>query len=100
MGKREEEGLDASRLRADSAVMDHDPEDAVREGMSTDAAGVDSSETEASAGNAESAFVEIAAGAATGRGIDRGEAIGADGFVAAEDRRSDDGGSNGRRRSR
>ena len=85
MKKTEEKWIDASRFRADPAVMDHDPEDSVREGMSDDAAGVDTAETEASTGDAENAFVEIAAGAATGLGVDRGEATGVGGLAAGED---------------
>lgn len=85
MAKRDGRWVDASEFRPDPAVMDHDPEEAMREGMSTDAAGVDASETEASTGDSEGAFVGIAAGAATGLGIDRGEAVGAGGLAAGED---------------
>jgi len=53
--------------------------------MSTDAAGVGAGETEAAAGGSSSAFVEIASGAATGLGIDRGESIGTGGLAAGED---------------
>ncbi|HKB71301.1 MAG TPA: hypothetical protein VKH46_10695 [Thermoanaerobaculia bacterium] len=85
MTKEDEKWVDASRFRADPSVMDHDPEDSVREGMSDEAAGVDVAETEASTGNAESAFVEIASGAATGLGVDRGESTGTGGLAAGED---------------
>ncbi|HEY2797477.1 MAG TPA: hypothetical protein VGK26_06275 [Thermoanaerobaculia bacterium] len=53
--------------------MDHDPEDLVEEGMSTEAAGVDRAETLASTGDAEGSFQEIASGSATGTGVDRVE---------------------------
>ena len=41
---------------------EHDPEATMREGMSTEASGVDAAETMASTGNEERAFEEIAAG--------------------------------------
>lgn len=65
---------------------EHDPESTMREGMSTEASGVDSGETMASTGDEERAFEEIAAGTATGLGIDRGEAVGTGGLAAGEDR--------------
>ncbi len=58
----------------DPAVrMDHDPEELVEEGMSSEAAGVDRAETLASTGDAEGAFREIVTGSATGAGVDRVE---------------------------
>ena len=65
---------------------DHDPEAIVREGMSTEASGVDAGETMASTGDEESAFQQIAAGTATGLGIDRAESMGTGGLASGEDR--------------
>ena len=65
---------------------EHDPEATMREGMSTEASGVDAAETMASTGNEERAFEEIAAGTVTGLGIDRGEATGTGGLASGEDR--------------
>jgi hypothetical protein len=64
----------------------HDPESTMRAGMSTEASGVDAGETMASTGDEERAIEEIAAGTATGLGIDRGEAIGTGGLASGEDR--------------
>lgn len=63
----------------------HDPESTMRAGMSTEASGVDAGETMASTGDEERAFEEIAAGTATGLGIDRGEATGTGGLASGED---------------
>ncbi len=78
---------------ADSGTSDldpeapvHDPEAALREGMSTEASGVDAGETMASTGNEDASFTDIAAGAATGLGLDRGESVGIGGLAAGEDR--------------
>ena len=65
---------------------EHDPESTMRAGMSTEASGVDAGETMASTGDEGRAFEEIAAGTATGLGIDRGEAIGTGGLASGEDR--------------
>ena len=65
---------------------ERDPESTMRAGMSTEASGVDASETMASTGNEERAFEEIAAGTVTGLGIDRGEATGTGGLASGEDR--------------
>ena len=65
---------------------EHDPEATMREGMSTEASGVDAGETMASTGNEERAFEQIAAGTVTGLGIDRGEATGTGGLAFGEDR--------------
>lgn len=65
---------------------EHDPESTMRAGMSTEASGVDAGETMASTGDEERAFEEIAAGTATGLGIDRGEATGTGGLASGEDR--------------
>jgi len=65
---------------------EHDPESTVERGMSTEAAGVDQAETMASTGDGDNAFQDIAAGAATGLGLDRGEAIGTGGLASEEDR--------------
>ncbi|HEV8610812.1 MAG TPA: hypothetical protein VGS98_12190 [Thermoanaerobaculia bacterium] len=69
--------LDGGRL--------HDSEDTVENGMSSDATAADEAETMASTGDSESAFLEIAAGTATGWGIDRGESAGTGGLAAGED---------------
>ncbi len=60
-------------------------EDAMRDGMSTEAASVDESETMASTGDSESMFREVVSGTATGLGVDRGEATGVGGLAAGED---------------
>jgi len=65
---------------------DHDPETTVRQGMSTEASGVDAAETMASTGDEENAFAQVASGTATGLGLDRGEAIGTGGLASGEDR--------------
>ena len=51
--------------------MDHDPEDLVEAGMTTEAAEVDRAETLASTGDSEGAFREIVSGSATGTGVER-----------------------------
>lgn len=53
--------------------LDHDPEELLEEGMSTEAEGVDRAETLASTGDADGSFQEIASGSATGAGVDRVE---------------------------
>lgn len=53
--------------------MDHDPEDLVAEGMSSEAAEVDRAESLASTGDADGSFREVASGSATGAGVDRVE---------------------------
>jgi hypothetical protein len=65
--------------------QEHDPEDTERLGMSSEAAASDEAETMASTGNAEATFVDIAAGTATGLGIDRGVSMGTGGLAAGED---------------
>lgn len=60
-------------------------EDAMRDGMSTEAAAVDTGETMASTGDADSMFREVASGTATGLGVDRGGATGVGGLAAGED---------------
>jgi hypothetical protein len=58
--------------RSDPALrMDHDPEDLVEEGMSSEAVAVDRAESLASTGDADGSFQEIASGSATGTGVDR-----------------------------
>ncbi len=64
---------------------EHDTEDTSRRGMSSDATAADEAETMASTGDSENAFQEIAAGTATGWGIDRGESAGTGGLAAGED---------------
>src|SRR5438552_19197700 len=64
---------------------EHDSENTSRRGMSSDAAAADDAETMASTGDSENAFQEIAAGTATGWGIDRGESAGTGGLAAGED---------------
>lgn len=78
------------KSRAENTVhthggREHDSEDVSRRGMSTDAAAADQAETMASTGDSENAFQEIAAGTATGWGIDRGESVGTGGLAAGED---------------
>ena len=51
--------------------LEHDPEDALEEGMSDEAAEVDRAETLASTGDADGSFRDIASGSATGVGVDR-----------------------------
>jgi hypothetical protein len=63
----------------------HDSEDTSRRGMSSDATAADEAETMASTGDSENAFQEIAAGTATGWGIDRAESAGTGGLAAGED---------------
>ncbi len=65
---------------------EHDPEATERQGMSSEASGVDDAETMASTGDEEGAFQRIASGTATGLGIDRGESVGTGGLAADEDR--------------
>ncbi len=77
---------DASVSDIDPDAPEHDPEAALREGMSTEASGVDAGETMASTGNEDASFVEIAAGTATGLGLDRGETVGVGDLAAGEDR--------------
>lgn len=69
----------------DPEAPEHDPEAVVREGMSREASGVDAGETMASTGNEDDSFTEVAAGTATGLGLDRGEAVGTGGLAAGED---------------
>jgi len=78
------------KSRAEDTVHEHggrvhDSEDVSRRGMSSDATAADEAETMASTGNSENAFQEIAAGTATGWGIDRGESAGTGGLAAGED---------------
>ena len=72
-------------VHRDSRGREHDSEDTSRRGMSSDATAADEAETMASTGDSESAFQEIAAGTATGWGIDRGESVGTGGLAAGED---------------
>jgi len=51
--------------------MDHDPEDLVEEGMSSEAAEVDRAESLASTGDVDNSFRDVASGSATGTGVDR-----------------------------
>jgi hypothetical protein len=76
---------DAEASDLDPEAPVHDPEAAVREGMSTEASGVDAGETMASTGNEDASFVDVASGAATGLGLDRGESVGTGGLAAGED---------------
>ncbi len=77
---------DSETSDLDPEASEHDPEATLRDGMSTEASGVDAGETMASTGNEDASFVEIAAGAATGLGLDRGESVGTGGLAAGEDR--------------
>lgn len=63
----------------------HDSEDTTRRGMSSEAVAADDSETMASTGDSGNSFQDVAAGTATGLGIDRGESIGTGGLAAGED---------------
>lgn len=65
---------------------EHDPESTLAKGMSQEATGVDAAETMASTGNGDAAFQDIAAGTATGLGVDRGESVGTGGLASEEDR--------------
>ncbi len=60
-------------------------EDAMRDGMSTEASAVDAGETMASTGDSDSMFHDVASGTATGLGVDRGGATGVGGLAAGED---------------
>jgi hypothetical protein len=60
-------------------------EDAMRDGMSTEATAVDAGETMASTGDSDSMFRDVASGTATGLGVDRGAATGVGGLAAGED---------------
>jgi hypothetical protein len=65
---------------------EHDPERTERQGMSSEAFGVDEGETMASTGDEDGAFQKIVSGTATGLGIDRAETVGTGGLAADEDR--------------
>lgn len=68
-----------------SASASHDSETTSRRGMSSEATAADEAETMASTGDSDNSFQYIAAGTATGLGIDRGESIGTGGLSAGED---------------
>jgi hypothetical protein len=68
-----------------SASKSHDSETTSRRGMSSEAIAADEAETMASTGDSDNSFQDIAAGTATGLGIDRGESIGTGGLAAGED---------------
>ncbi len=70
--------------RSDRPEFD-DSDRFMAEGMSTEAAAVDSEESLASLGSADRSFSEIAAGTAVGAGIDRGTSTGTGGLAAGED---------------
>jgi len=70
--------------RSDRPEFDNG-EDAMRDGMSTEATAVDRGETMASTGDSDSMFHDVASGTATGLGIDRGSATGVGGLAAGED---------------
>jgi hypothetical protein len=76
----------AKKARRTGQPADHDPELTARAGMSREAAVVDDEETMASTGDQDNAFQQIAAGTATGLGLDRGEDIGTGGLASEEDR--------------
>jgi hypothetical protein len=86
MADERDDERDAEVSDLDPEAPEHDPEAAVRDGMSTEASGVDAGETMASTGNEDASFVDIAAGTATGLGLDRGESVGTGGLAAGEDR--------------
>ena len=72
-------------MRKVSRRGEHDPEATERRGMSTEGKEVEDAETMASTGDESNAFQEIAAGTATGLGVDRGESVGTGGYAADED---------------
>lgn len=79
--RRTEPGRDEQRPERNP----HDPEGFARAGMAAGERAADDAETMASTGNADSSFRDVAAGTATGRGLDRGDSIGTDGLDARED---------------
>src|SRR5688572_3481873 len=79
MAKREREGNPRGTREP------HDTEETTRRGMSSEATAADEAETMASTGDSDNSFQDIAAGTATGLGIDRGESIGTGGLAAGED---------------
>lgn len=74
----------AETRRSDRAEFD-DSDETERLCMSSEGAAADEAETMASTGDSEGSFVEIAAGTATGFGLDRGASIGTGGLAAGED---------------
>jgi hypothetical protein len=74
----------ANTRRSDRPEFDGS-EEVERLGMSSEGIGSDDAETMASTGNAGGSFVEIAAGTATGLGIDRAAATGTGGLASGED---------------
>jgi hypothetical protein len=74
----------AETRRSDRAEFD-DAEETERLGMSSEGAAADEAETMASTGDSEGSFIEIAAGTATGFGLDRGASMGTGGLAAGED---------------
>jgi hypothetical protein len=77
--------FERKRARGRIQPPPHDPEVTARRGMSSEGSVEDEAETMASTGDAGGAFQEIAAGTATGLGVDRGESIGTGGLAAGED---------------
>jgi len=63
----------------------HDPEGFARSGMASEGVAADEAETMASSGDADASFQEVAAGTATGVGLDRGGSTGTGGLAAGED---------------
>ena len=70
--------------RSDRPEFD-DSEETARLGMSAEGAAADEAESMASTGDSEGTFIEIAAGTATGYGLDRGASMGTGGLAAGED---------------
>jgi hypothetical protein len=70
--------------RSDRAEFDGSDE-VSRIGMSSEGAAADEAESMASTGDSEGTFIDIAAGTATGLGLDRGVSMGTGGLAAGED---------------
>jgi hypothetical protein len=70
--------------RSDRPEFD-DSEETARLGMSSEGAAADEAESMASTGDSEGTFIDIAAGTATGLGLDRGLSMGTGGLAAGED---------------
>ena len=70
--------------RSDRPEFD-DSEETSRLGMSSEGAAADEAESMASIGDSEGTFIQIAAGTATGYGLDRGVSMGTGGLAAGED---------------
>lgn len=81
---KEKQDRSGETRHSDRAEFD-DSDGVALDGMSAEGAAADEAETMASLGNSEGTFTDIAAGTATGMGIDRGASIGTGGLAAGED---------------